>query len=373
MHPRRAVHTRISAALAVIAAVAAIAWTLLFPSKVAISGAQATTMQSATSTRLPSEGKMPSLDGAITWINSPTLKTADLHGKVVLVEFWTYTCINWRRQFPYVRAWADKYRDKGLVVIGVHTPEFAFEKDLDNVRLQTKQIPVQFPIAVDSDYTIWRAFDNHYWPALYFVDAQGRIRHHQFGEGDYERSETVIKQLLTEAGATAIDTSLVPDTGRGPEAAASWEDLKSPETYVGYEQTQNFASPGGPLHDKPHSYSNPAGLPLNHWSLTGNWTITRDRSHSNDSNGQLTFRFHARDLHLVMGPSVSGKPVRFRLLIDGQPPGAAHGVDVDEQGYGTMSEQRMYQLVRQQKPIADRTFTINFLDPGAEVFCFTFG
>jgi thiol-disulfide isomerase/thioredoxin len=318
------------------------------------------------------EGNMPPLDGATAWINSQPLKAADLRGKVVLIEFWTYTCINWRRQLPYVRAWADKYRDKGLVVIGVHSPEFAFEKKIDNVRRATKEIGVQYPVAVDSDYAIWRAFDNEYWPALYFVDTQGRIRHHQFGEGDYEQSETVIKQLLAEAGASGIDGGMVSVTGEGPEAAADWDDLRSPENYVGYERTENFASPGGPVRDKPHAYATPAHLSLNQWALSGDWTIKKDATQLNDATGQLTYRFHARDLHLVMGPSV-GKRVRFRVLIDGHVPGAAHGADVDEQGYGTMSEQRMYQLIRQPKPIGDRDFTINFLDPGAEAFCFTFG
>jgi thiol-disulfide isomerase/thioredoxin len=370
---RRGSYTYISV-LAITAALLAIAvLTASLPSKVAISGARASNAQTASTTRLAVEGKMPALDGATAWINSQPLKAADLRGKVVLIEFWTYTCINWRRQLPYVRAWADKYRDKGLVVIGVHSPEFAFEKNIDNVRQATKEIRVQYPVAVDSDHAIWRAFDNQYWPALYFVDAQGRIRHHQFGEGDYEQSETVIKQLLAEAGASGIDGGLVSVTGEGPEAAADWDDLRSQENYTGYERTENFASPGGPVQDKPHAYATPAHRSLNQWALSGDWTIKKDATQSNDATGQLTYRFHARDLHLVMGPAVPGKRVRFRVLIDGRVPGAAHGADVDEQGYGTMSEQRMYQLIRQPKPIGDRDFTINFLDPGGEAFCFTFG
>jgi thiol-disulfide isomerase/thioredoxin len=369
---RRGSYSYISA-LAITAALFAIAaLTASLPSKAAMSGTRASNAQAASTTRLAVEGNMPPLDGATAWINSQPLKAADLRGKVVLIEFWTYTCINWRRQLPYVRAWADKYRDKGLVVIGVHSPEFAFEKKIDNVRRATKEIGVQYPVAVDSDYAIWRAFDNEYWPALYFVDTQGRIRHHQFGEGDYEQSETVIKQLLAEAGASGIDGGMVSVTGEGPEAAADWDDLRSPENYVGYERTENFASPGGPVRDKPHAYATPAHLSLNQWALSGDWTIKKDATQLNDATGQLTYRFHARDLHLVMGPSV-GKRVRFRVLIDGHVPGAAHGADVDEQGYGTMSEQRMYQLIRQPKPIGDRDFTINFLDPGAEAFCFTFG
>lgn len=323
--------------------------------------------------QLPVEGNMPALDGATTWINSQPLRTADLRGKVVLVEFWTYTCINWRRQFPYVRAWAEKYKDKGLIVIGVHTPEFMFEKNADNVRRMAKEIDVKNPVAVDSDYAIWQAFNNEYWPALYFVDAQGRIRHHQFGEGDYEQSETVIKQLLTEAGASGIDGGLVSNPGIGPEAAADWGDLMSAENYAGYEKAKGFASPGGLVRDKAHTYAAPAHLSPNEWALSGDWTITEDRSRSNAATGQLTYRFHARDLNLVMGPSIPGKTVRFRVLIDGHAPGTAHGTDVDEQGYGTMSEQRMYQLIRQSKPIADRNFTIDFFNAGAEAFCFTFG
>jgi thiol-disulfide isomerase/thioredoxin len=361
-------------ALAIAAALFAIATpTASLSGKAANSGMHARSAQAASTTRLAVEGSMPPLEGATAWINSQPLRTADLRGKVVLVEFWTYTCINWRRQFPYVRAWAEKYRNTGLVVIGVHSPEFVFEKNIDNVRRLTKEIGVPFPVAVDSDHAIWRAFNNEYWPALYFVDAQGRIRHHQFGEGDYEQSETVIKQLLAEAGASGIDSGLVSDPGVGPEAAADWDDLKSPENYTGYGQAEGFSSPGNAVRDKPHAYATPAHLSMNQWALTGDWTIKNDRAQSHDAAGQLTYRFHARDLHLVMGPSVPGKPVRFRVLIDGHPPGAAHGADVDEQGYGTMSEQRMYQLIRQPKPIVDRDFTINFLDPGAEAFCFTFG
>jgi len=361
-------------ALAITAALFAIAaLTASQPGKAAMSDTRASNAQTASTTRLAVEGNMPPLDGATSWINSQPLKAADLRGKVVLIEFWTYTCINWRRQLPYVRAWADKYKDKRLVVIGVHSPEFAFEKNIDNVRRATKEIGVQYPVAVDSDYAIWRAFGNEYWPALYFVDAQGRIRHHQFGEGDYEQSETVIKQLLAEAGASGIGGGLVSVTGEGPEAAADWDDLKSQENYVGYARTENFASPDGTVRDKPHGYATPAHLSLNQWALTGNWTFRKDATRLNDATGQLTYRFHARDLHLVMGPSVPGKRVRFRVLINGHVPGAAHGADIDEQGYGTMSEQRMYQLIRQPKPISDRDFTINFLDPGAEAFCFTFG
>ena len=322
---------------------------------------------------LPIDGELPSLDGATTWLNSPPLTPAGLRGKVVLVQFWTYTCINWLRTVPYVRAWAEKYEDQGLVVIGVGTPEFEFEHILDNVRRSVKDMRITWPVAVDNDYAIWRAFDNHYWPALYFVDAKGNIRHHQFGEGDYERSEKVIQRLLAEAGHASGDRSLVSVQGTGTEAAADWSSLESPENYVGYGRTENFASPGGAASDKPHVYAVPRRLALNQWALSGDWTVGKQATVSNQAGGRIVYRFHARDLHLVMGPAVAGASVRFRVLIDGQPPGAAHGLDVDAQGYGTVSEQRLYQLIRQRQPISDREFEIEFLDPGIAVFAFTFG
>jgi len=322
---------------------------------------------------LPVEGELPSLRGAIEWLNSPPLTAAGLRGKVVLVEFWTYTCINWRRTLPYVHAWAEKYRDQGLVVIGVHTPEFGFEKDVDNVRPAAKEIGVDYPIAVDSDYAIWRAFSNQFWPALYFVDAQGRIRHHQFGEGEYQRSEVVIQQLLAEAGHAGLSHELVSVDARGVEAAADWRSLKSPETYVGYEQTHNFASPEGAVLDESHVYTVPARLGLNAWALSGNWTIGKEATVLGGPNGRIAFHFHARDLNLIMAPSKRGAVVRFRVLIDGRPPGAVHGSDADDQGQGTVTEPRMYQLIRQQQPIGDRQFEIEFLDPGVQAFDFTFG
>ncbi len=301
------------------------------------------------------------------------MTAAGLRGKVVLIDFWTYSCINWRRSLPYVRAWADKYKDQGLVVIGVHAPEFAFEKNVDNVRRAAKEVRVDYPIAIDSDHAIWRAFDNQYWPALYFVDAQGRIRHHQFGEGEYEQSEKIIQQLLAEAGSSGIGHELVSVDARGVEAAADWGSLKSPENYVGYERTENFASPGGAVLDKPRVYAAPARLRLNHWALSGDWTVEKQATVLNKANGRIAYRFHARDLHLVMGPAARGTSVRFRVLIDGQPPGAAHGIDVDDQGNGTVAEPRLYQLIRQPKPVADRQFEIEFLDSGVEAFAFTFG
>jgi Thioredoxin like C-terminal domain len=255
----------------------------------------------------------------------------------------------------------------------VHSPEFAFEKNVDNVRRAAKDMRVNYPIAIDSDFAIWRALKNEYWPALYVVDAQGRIRHHQFGEGDYEQSERIIQQLLAEAGNSGIGHDLVSVDARGAEAPADWSNLKSPENYVGYDRTENFASPGGAVLDKPRVYAAPARLKLNGWALLGDWTIRKPSTVLNKPNGRIAYRFHARDLHLVMGPAVPGTSVRFRVLIDGKPPGAAHGVDVDDQGNGTVTEQRMYQLIRQPKPIADRQFEIEFLDSGVEAFAFTFG
>src|SRR5882724_8181156 len=323
--------------------------------------------------RLPIEGELPSLGGATGWLNSPPLTAAGLRGKVVLIDVWTYTCINWLRSLPYVRAWAEKYKNRGLVVIGVHTPEFAFEKNVDNVRRAAKDMKVDYPIAIDSDYAIWRALKNEYWPALYFVDAQGRIRHHHFGEGEYEQSERIIQQLLAEAGIGAISHELVSVDARGAEAAADWGSLKSPEYYVGYERTENFASPGGAVLDKRRVYAAPAQLRLNHWALSGDWTVKKQATVLNKANGRIAYRFHARDLHLVVGPAVRGTSVRFRVLIEGKPPGAAHGIDVDDRGNGTVTEQRLYQLIRQPKPIADRQFEIEFLDSGVEAFAFTFG
>jgi len=321
---------------------------------------------------LPVEGHLPSFDMATRWLNSDPLTPEGLGGRVVLVDFWTYTCINWLRTLPYVRAWAQKYR-QGLVVIGVHTPEFAFEKNLENLRRAAQQMRVEYPIAIDNDYSIWRAFKNQYWPALYFIDARGRVRQHQFGEGEYERSEKTIQQLLAEAGAAGISGGPVSVDVTGLEAAADWDNLRSQENYVGYERNQNFASPGGVEPDRRRLYAAPARLALNQWALAGEWTMGRQATVLSSSNGRIVYRFHARDLHLVMGPPDRGKPVRFRVLIDGKPPGAAHGADVDADGNGTAGEQRLYQLIRQPGSIGDREFEIQFLDPGVEAFAFTFG
>jgi thiol-disulfide isomerase/thioredoxin len=320
-----------------------------------------------------SEGIFPSLGGATQWLNSKPLSPADLRGKVVLVNFWTYTCINWLRQFPYVRAWAEKYKDHGLVVIGIHTPEFRFEHDLDNVRREVHALMVDYPVTMDNDYAIWSAFNNHYWPALYLIDAQGQIRYHQFGEGNYEQSEMMIQQLLTEAGSSGFSQQYVTVDASGIEVAADWGNLRSPENYVGYDRTQNFASPGGEVLGEPRAYAAPERLFLNNWALSGDWTMEHPFVWLNQPNGRIVYRFHARDLHLVMGPATPGTDVRFRVLIDGQAPGTVHGIDVDDQGYGTVTEQRLYQLIRQPGPIVEHQFEIEFLDAGIEAYSFTFG
>jgi thiol-disulfide isomerase/thioredoxin len=317
--------------------------------------------------------ELASLSRATEWLNSPPLRAEGLQGRVVLVQFWTYSCINWLRTMPYVRAWAEKYRDRGLVVIGVHSPEFGFEHDLDNVRWAVKELDVKYPIAVDNQYAIWRGFENQYWPALYFVDANGRVRHHQFGEGSYEESEKIIQELLAEAGHGSADGRLVSVEGRGAEAAAEWRSLRSPENYVGYERTTNFASPGGIKSDQRKGYTAPERLKLNHWALAGDWTVGKEATVLHQAKGRIMYRFHARDLHIVMGPGVRAAPVRFRVLIDGKPPGDAHGVDVDAEGNGIAAEKRLYQLIRQPGLVADREFEIEFLEPGLEVFAFTFG
>jgi thiol-disulfide isomerase/thioredoxin len=323
--------------------------------------------------RVASQSELASLERANEWLNSPPLTASALRGKVVLIDFWTYTCINWMRTLPYVRAWAEKYKDQGLVVIGVHSPEFSFEKNITNVRWAVKALRVDYPVVLDSEHVIWRAFNNQYWPALYFIDAQGRVRHYHFGEGSYEQSEMVIQRLLTEAGAGGLRDDLVSTDARGLEVAADWGSLKSPENYVGYGRTDNFASPGGAVWDAPRAYALPAQLRLNEWALSGDWTMKSEAVVLNTANGRIAYRFHARDLHLVMGPAAPGTSVRFRVLIDGQPPGAAHGTDIDEQGNGIVTEQRLYQLIRQPRPFADRQFEIEFLGSGVEAFAFTFG
>ena len=318
--------------------------------------------------RLPVEAKLPSLKHAVGWLNSSPLEAASLRGRVVLINFWTYTCINSLRTLPYLRAWADKYRHQGLVVIGVHTPEFTFEQDRDNIRMATQANKIEYPIAVDSEYAIWRAFSNQYWPAFYFVDAKGHIRHHQFGEGEYQRSESVIQELLRDAGRTDVSREFVPVDAYGIEAAPDWANLHSPETYLGTGLAQNFE---GLRNGRSHLI--PPQLKLNHWALEGNWAIGKQAAVLNEGQGRIAYRFHARDLHLVMAPLASGHSVRFHVSLDGKPPGPARGIDVDSQGHGTLSEPRLYQLIRQSQPITDHQFEIEFLDPGAQAVDFTFG
>lgn len=321
---------------------------------------------------LPVEGGMPPLDGIVDWLNSPPLTADQLKGKVVLVDFWTYSCINCLRAIPYVRAWAEKYGNDGLVVIGVHTPEFAFEKDIGNVRGAVADLGIAYPVAVDNDYAVWRAFANRFWPAQYFIDAEGNIRHRHFGEGGYEQSERIIQKLLAEAGARDVAAGVVSVDARGVQAGANMPEVGSPETYVGYERSENFVSPGGVVRDTAHDYTD--GDPrLNEWGLDGAWTVGPENAALAAGDGGIVYRFRARDLHLVLGPARDGKPVRFRVTLDGLPPGDDRGGDVDADGLGTVTGQRLYQLVRQKGPVRDRTFEIRFLDPGVEVYAFTFG
>jgi cytochrome c biogenesis protein CcdA/thiol-disulfide isomerase/thioredoxin len=321
---------------------------------------------------LPVEGLMPSLAGAVAWLNSPPLSPEQLRGKVVLVDFWTYSCINCLRSLPYIRAWNDKYKDHGLVVIGVHSPEFAFEKEVSNVRRAVNDLSITYPVAVDSNLEIWRAFDNEYWPAHYFVDKSGRIRYHHFGEGEYDKSESVIQALLAEAGDSDVPHTIVNPAANGAQDAPDLGDLESPETYIGSAHRENFVSET--LASKNSQvYETPASLERNQWGLVGKWKVGGEQATLEQAPGKIIFRFHARDLHLVLGPVPSGKPIPFRITIDGAAPGSAHGVDTNAQGKGVVSVERLYQLVRQTGLISDRTFEIEFLDPGVQAFSFTFG
>ncbi|MGL4690767.1 MAG: thioredoxin family protein, partial [Stenotrophomonas maltophilia] len=323
---------------------------------------------------LPVEGTLPSLAGATGWLNSPPLDAQALRGKVVLVDFWTYSCINCLRAMPYVSEWAERYRDHGLVVIGVHAPEFAFERSLANVQRAVKDLKVTYPVAIDNDYAIWRGFNNKYWPAHYFIDAQGRIRAHHFGEGNYAQSEQIIRQLLREAGNTLPgDDAPVAMTLEGVARQADMDNLKSPETYLGHARAENFASPGGQRQDQPADYTVPATLQHNQWALAGRWTVGNEAARLETGGGRIAFRFRARDLHLVLAPGEEGKPVRFRVRIDRQAPGAAAGGDVSADGDGHVDENRLYQLIRQSGAVQERTFEIEFLDPGVRAYAFTFG
>lgn len=322
---------------------------------------------------LPVEGQLPPLEGAVQWLNSPPLDAQALKGKVVLVDFWTYSCINCLRTLPYVKAWAEKYRDHGLVVIGVHAPEFAFERDVGNVTKAMKELGINYPVAIDNDYKIWRAFNNEYWPAHYFADAQGRIRYHHFGEGDYAESERVIQRLLREAGAKTVADGLINADAKGVQLAPDMNEVQSPETYVGYQRAEHFVPETSLVPDKVAAYNPPDKLALNDWSLGGQWSVGAERATASAPASRIVYRFHARDLHLVLGPAADGKPVRFKVMIDGQVPGDAHGVDVAPDGTGHVTEQRLYQLVRQNDGVQDRTLTIEFLDPGVSAYAFTFG
>ena len=322
--------------------------------------------------RLPVESRLPSFTGANGWLNTQALTPEALRGKVVAVQFWTFTCINWLRTLPYVRGWVQTYRESGLVMVGVHTPEFGVEHDLANVRRAMSEMGIDYPVAIDNDYGVWNAFANRYWPALYLADAAGHIRHHHFGEGGYERTESAIRQLLTDAGATRL-----PEPGdvqpRGIAIAADWDDVSSPETYVGLGRSEAFASPENALLNEARTYSLPPRLHLNEWALSGSWTFHREDATANAAGARLTHHFHARDLNLILTPPDPQGSARFRVTVDGQPPGKAHGLDVDEHGDGRVDEVRLYQLIRQPGPVADRQFELEFLDPGGAALCFTFG
>jgi len=317
---------------------------------------------------------MPSLSGATAWLNSPPLDAAALRGKVVLVDFWTYSCINCLRSLPYIKSWYERYKDHGLVVIGVHAPEFAFEKDQGNVSRAVTELGIQYPVAMDNNYAIWRGFDNHYWPAHYFIDGAGKIRSHHFGEGDYEESEQTIRELLTAAGFTNLPPAGGEVQGaKGVQAAADMDSDESPETYVGYSRAKSFVSLGGFAEDRAKAYALPPSLALNDWGLSGKWTVGGQQAELDAAGGRVVFRFVARDLHLVLGPGTDGKPVRFKVRIDGADPGASHGVDTDAAGNGVVTEQRLYQLIRQAGDVGEHTFSIEFLDSGVQAYAFTFG
>ncbi len=323
-------------------------------------------------TALPVEGQLPQFPAGAVWLNSPPLTREQLRGKVVLIDFWTYSCINCLRSLPYVRAWAEKYRNAGLIVIGVHAPEFAFERDEGNVRRAVANLDVAYPVVLDNDFRLWRAFDNRHWPAHYFIDAEGRVRHHHFGEGGYPQSELVIQALLREAGKSDVPSGMVDPNASGAGAPANTAAVQSPETYIGYARAENFVSPVQ-RRDITQTYSTPARLALNQWGLIGDWTLRGENARVDRSGGRIRFRFRARDLHLVLGPADGGAPVRFRVTIDGAPPGANHGGDINAAGEGRVTEERLYQLVRTQGAVRERTFEIEFLDPGASAFAFTFG
>jgi thiol-disulfide isomerase/thioredoxin len=323
--------------------------------------------------QLPFQGQMPGFDGAETWLNSAPWTPGSFDGKVVAVDFWTYTCINWLRTLPYIRAWFDAYERHGLVVVGVHTPEFEVEHDVERVRRAAQAMNVRYPIAIDNDYAVWNAFANQYWPALYVVDAQGRIRHHEFGEGGYDHAEHVIRKLLADSGAKDLPPEPTSIEPQGIEIPADWHNLRSPETYVGVARSRSFASPEPSGVDEPREYTIPARLMLNEWALAGSWTLGRQEGVSNEQGARIAYEFHARDLHLILAPPASGAHARFRVRLDGREPGDAHGLDVDAEGNGIVTDARLHQLIRQPGPIENRRFELEFVDPGASALCFTFG
>src|SRR5262245_22972375 len=322
---------------------------------------------------LPDEGRLATFEGATGWLNSDPLTPEGLRGRVVLAAFWTYTCISRLRRPPSLRAWATKYGDHGLTIVGVHTPEFSFESNIVNVTEQSRQLAVEYPIAVDSDYGVWQAFSNHYWPAVYIADAEGRIRFHHFGEGEYPMTEMVIQQLLLDAGAQGVEQDLVTVEPRGLEVAADWQTLQSPETYVGYRQSTGLAQERSATFDEPGTYTLPGRLSLNSWGLAGNWTVAGEAAVLNERGGRIAFQFHARDVNLVMGPSSRGASIPFQVFLDGQPAKDAHGSDANPDGSGIVSQQRTYQLIRQPGAVAGHTFEVEFEDAGVEAYCFTFG
>ncbi len=339
----------------------------------AVLAASAAADESGSAPVLGDEGPMPELSGAVAWLNSSPLTRKSLRGKVVLIDFWTYSCINCLRALPYTEGWAAKYKDAGLVVIGVHTPEFAFEKERSNVEKAVRDLKIDYPVAIDSDYKIWQAFNNEYWPAHYFIDGKGRIRYHHFGEGEYAESERVIQQLLKENGAQSLSEATLNVSANGVEAASDKADTGSPETYVGYHRAAHFASAEPIGEDSRKVYTLQPRLSLNQWGLAGTWKVGAESAVLQNAPGKIAFRFHARDLHLVLGPTKDGKPVRFIVKLDGTPPGEDHGMDADSNGAGTVREHRLYQLIRQKGAVEDRTFEIEFLDPGVQAFAFTFG
>lgn len=366
MHGRRAMNAK------QILLTAATAGALALASLVVAWGQQAMHPRTATA-RAMSQADMPPFAGATAWLNSPPLGPTELRGKVVLVNFWTFTCINWLRQLPYVRAWAAKYKDQGLVVIGVHAPEFEFEKNLDGVQRSTGQLRLDHPVVVDNEHAIWRAFDNRAWPALYLIDAQGRIRFHHFGEGAYADAERAIQQLLAEAGQGRGDQGLVTVDPAGSEAAADWDNLRSPENYLGYERTENFVFRRALRKDVSTLYDGMASLPANGWSVTGTWTMGAEFATLDRPGGSIAYRFHARDAHLVMAPPAPGRAIRFRVTLEGMAPGEHRGADIDADGWGTLREGRLYQLIRQSGSISDRRLEIEFVEPGIRAYAFTFG